>query len=76
MRCECDKPYGGQDCSHDLSEIVELTLDRSCCDLRTEKCDSITGTGCTFDNDNIIYVKIEFIEVCINYKHIFGTTYL
>lgn len=63
VRCECNKPYGGKDCSRDLSEIAELTLDKSCCDLRNEKCDTITGTGCTYDNDDIIYVKIEFIQV-------------
>lgn len=69
VKCYCEEPYGGRDCSRDLTEIAPLTLDRTCCDLRNEDCSVVTGVGCSYETDDIIYVKIELIEVKKKQQH-------
>jgi hypothetical protein len=63
IKCRCNEPFGGPDCSIDLTEIAELNLEFNCCDLRNEKCDIINGFGNPFSIRELIYVKVDLIEV-------------
>lgn len=65
MRCICNIPFGGKDCKIDLTDIADLTLEKSCCDLRNESCQIINGFGYQFSTSDPIYAKIDLIEVNI-----------
>lgn len=63
VKCHCHKPFGGKDCSLDLSKPPNFELDKECCDLRTESCDSVKAFGDSYSTRDPIYVKIELKEV-------------
>lgn len=63
VKCECNSPYGGTDCSQDLTDIAELTVSPRFCDLRTENCTLVNGFGYPFSTRDTIYVRVEYTEV-------------
>ncbi|RNA13014.1 hypothetical protein BpHYR1_043794 [Brachionus plicatilis] len=70
IKCECNKPFGGNDCSQDLSNIAEFTIRPKFCDLRTENCSLINGFGYPFSTRDPIFVKAEYIEVFFNSNYL------
>lgn len=66
VKCECNSPFGGADCSQDLTSISEFTVNPRFCDLRTENCTLINGFGYPFSTRDPIYVKVEYTEVIGN----------
>ena len=66
VKCKCNEPYGGIDCSLDLSRPPPISLDKRCCDLRNEDCDVINGFGFPFSKRDQLYAKVDFIEVFKN----------
>ncbi|CAF0799749.1 unnamed protein product [Brachionus calyciflorus] len=62
IRCICDDSYGGSDCSLNLSDIADFSLNKRFCDLRTEDCSLIKGFGYPFSTTDPIYVKIQYTE--------------
>ncbi|RNA13528.1 von Willebrand factor D and EGF domain-containing [Brachionus plicatilis] len=73
LKCECNSPYGGADCSLDLTNITEFTVKPQFCDLRTEKCSLVNGFGYPFSTRDPIYVQIEYTEYDIDNRPHFVT---
>lgn len=64
VKCYCDEPWGGIDCTTDLSKTPSIVIDKQCCDLRTESCDLVNAFGIPlFSKREKLYVKIDLIEV-------------
>ena len=71
IKCRCNEPFGGPDCSIDLTEIADLSLEYSCCDLRKEECNLLNGFGNPFSVRDLIFVKVDLIEVYFVFNFLF-----
>ncbi len=63
VKCRCNEPFGGSDCSIDLQDIPDMTLEvGSCCDLRKEECNLINAYGFEYSTRDDIFVKVVLSE--------------
>jgi len=65
VKCNCNKPFGGFDCSQ-VPQIPSLHLGQPCCDLRHENCNNLNIYGYPFSKADQIYAKFELIETTNN----------
>ena len=62
VKCDCDDGFVGKDCSVDSTDISEVELMETCCDLRNQDCQVFKGFGDFFSTVDKVYVKVEYIE--------------
>jgi hypothetical protein len=61
IKCDCNKNYGSDDCSVDISNRPVFQLLESCVDSRKMDMDKIIGVGTKFSNNNTLYYSIRVI---------------
>jgi len=62
VKCQCKEPWGGKDCSQDLSKPVEFELDRKCCDVRSERCDEFNIFASPISARDKVFVTAQITE--------------